>query len=97
MYTHHHFVLSKNTLPSENTVYIKIVQFARMSILQKISDIESEMARTQKNKATSAHLGLLKGNYYFFKPKFRCLIEIILFLPKIFIFDHFMFDKKLDS
>lgn len=32
-----------------------------MSILQKISDIEAEMSRTQKNKATSAHLGLLKA------------------------------------
>jgi len=32
-----------------------------MSILQKISDIEAEMARTQKNKATSGHLGLLKA------------------------------------
>ena len=32
-----------------------------MSILQKIADIESEMARTQKNKATSGHLGLLKA------------------------------------
>jgi len=32
-----------------------------MSILQKIKDIEEEMARTQKNKATSFHLGLLKA------------------------------------
>lgn len=32
-----------------------------MSILQKIKDIEDEMARTQKNKATSYHLGLLKA------------------------------------
>lgn len=32
-----------------------------MSILQKIADIEAEMARTQKNKATSNHLGLLKA------------------------------------
>lgn len=32
-----------------------------MSILEKISAIEAEMARTQKNKATSAHLGLLKA------------------------------------
>ncbi|XP_071789461.1 developmentally-regulated GTP-binding protein 1 isoform X2 [Asterias amurensis] len=32
-----------------------------MGILEKISEIESEMARTQKNKATSAHLGLLKA------------------------------------
>ncbi|CAI4230535.1 unnamed protein product [Auanema sp. JU1783] len=32
-----------------------------MSILQKIADIENEMARTQKNKATNAHLGILKA------------------------------------
>jgi len=32
-----------------------------MSILQKISDIETEMGRTQKNKATNGHLGLLKA------------------------------------
>merc|ERR1711976_916471 len=32
-----------------------------MSILQKIADIEAEMARTQKNKATAGHLGLLKA------------------------------------
>jgi len=32
-----------------------------MSVLQKIADIESEMARTQKNKATNGHLGLLKA------------------------------------
>jgi small GTP-binding protein len=32
-----------------------------MSILQKIKDIEDEMARTQKNKATSYHLGILKA------------------------------------
>eukprot|EP00939_MAST-03C_sp_MAST-3C-sp1_P004247 g4247.t1 len=32
-----------------------------MSALQKIADIEAEMARTQKNKATAKHLGLLKA------------------------------------
>ncbi|XP_066267685.1 GTP-binding protein 128up isoform X1 [Branchiostoma lanceolatum] len=32
-----------------------------MGVLEKIAEIESEMARTQKNKATSAHLGLLKA------------------------------------
>ncbi len=30
-------------------------------ILERIRDIEAEMARTQKNKATEYHLGLLKG------------------------------------
>ncbi|KRX23899.1 Developmentally-regulated GTP-binding protein 1 [Trichinella nelsoni] len=32
-----------------------------MSILQKIAEIEAEMARTQRNKATMGHLGLLKA------------------------------------
>jgi len=32
-----------------------------MSIVQKIQEIEAEMARTQKNKATSFHLGILKA------------------------------------
>jgi len=32
-----------------------------MSIVERIKDIESEMARTQKNKATSHHLGTLKA------------------------------------
>eukprot|EP00457_Paulinella_chromatophora_P009077 gb/GEZN01009131.1/.p1 GENE.gb/GEZN01009131.1/~~gb/GEZN01009131.1/.p1 ORF type:complete len:398 (+),score=38.66 gb/GEZN01009131.1/:77-1195(+) len=32
-----------------------------MSALQKIAEIEAEMARTQKNKATAAHLGSLKA------------------------------------
>ena len=32
-----------------------------MGILEKIAEIEAEMARTQKNKATNYHLGLLKG------------------------------------
>ena len=31
------------------------------TILDKIADIENEMSKTQKNKATSAHLGLLKA------------------------------------
>ena len=31
------------------------------STLAKIQDIEDEMARTQKNKATAGHLGLLKA------------------------------------
>lgn len=30
------------------------------TVAQKIKDIEDEMAKTQKNKATSGHLGLLK-------------------------------------
>lgn len=32
-----------------------------MSVTQKIAEIENEMARTQKNKATSYHIGLLKA------------------------------------
>lgn len=32
-----------------------------MGLLEKIKDIEIEMERTQKNKATNYHLGLLKA------------------------------------
>ncbi|NKB42376.1 MAG: GTP-binding protein, partial [Ilumatobacter sp.] len=32
-----------------------------MSVLSKIAEIEAEMARTQKNKATEYHLGQLKA------------------------------------
>lgn len=32
-----------------------------MTTAQKIAEIEAEMMRTQKNKATSYHLGLLKA------------------------------------
>lgn len=34
-----------------------------MGVIEKIKDIEAEMARTQKNKATEYHLGLLKVWY----------------------------------
>jgi ribosome-interacting GTPase 1 len=32
-----------------------------MGVLERIKEIEEEMARTQKNKATEYHLGLLKS------------------------------------
>ncbi len=32
-----------------------------MGILEKIKDIELEIARTQRNKATEHHLGLMKA------------------------------------
>jgi small GTP-binding protein len=32
-----------------------------MTLAQRIADVEAEMARTQKNKATEGHLGLLKA------------------------------------
>jgi ribosome-interacting GTPase 1 len=35
-------------------------EITKMGILEKIKDIELEMARTQKNKATEHHMGMLK-------------------------------------
>ena len=32
-----------------------------MGVLDKIKEIEAEYARTQKNKATEGHLGLIKA------------------------------------
>jgi ribosome-interacting GTPase 1 len=33
----------------------------KMGLMEKIKEIEAEMARTQKNKATNYHLGTLKA------------------------------------
>ena len=33
----------------------------KMGIQERIKDIELELSRTQKNKATTTHIGLLKG------------------------------------
>lgn len=40
-----------------------------MGILEKIADIEAEIARTQKNKATEHHLGLLKAKLAKFRAQ----------------------------
>lgn len=32
-----------------------------MGILERIKDIEHELSKTQKNKATTTHIGLLKS------------------------------------
>merc|ERR1712130_27699 len=45
-----------------------------MSLVQKIKEIEEEMARTQKNKATNLHLGILKAKLAKYKRE--------LLLPK---------------
>ena len=44
-----------------------------MGVLEKIKEIEDEMARTQKNKATNYHLGTLKAKLA--KLKSELLIE----------------------
>lgn len=44
-----------------------------MGILEKIADIEKEIARTQKNKATEYHLGILKAKLAKYRSE---LIEI---------------------
>ncbi len=43
-----------------------------MGIIEKIKDIEAEIARTQKNKATEHHLGMLKAKL----AKYHILNEI---------------------
>lgn len=37
------------------------LQVSGMGIVEKIQEIEHEISRTQKNKATEYHLGLLKA------------------------------------
>jgi ribosome-interacting GTPase 1 len=42
-----------------------------MGILERIQDIEKEIARTQKNKATEYHLGLLKAKLAKYRVRIR--------------------------
>ena len=49
------------------------------TILDKIAEIESEMARTQKNKATAGHLGMLKAKL----AKLRYSAGLHIWLVKI--------------
>ena len=41
--------------------FYKLLNITSMSTAQKIAEIEAEIDRTQKNKATSYHVGLLKA------------------------------------
>lgn len=41
-----------------------------MGIIEKIQEIEREIARTQKNKATEYHLGLLKAKLAKYRVSF---------------------------
>lgn len=41
-----------------------------MGILERIQEIEREIARTQKNKATEYHLGLLKAKLAKYRVNF---------------------------
>ena len=49
-----------------------------MGILEKIADIEKEISKTQKNKATEYHLGLLKAKLAKYRQQ---LLEPQVLLP----------------
>ncbi len=58
-----------------------------MTSVQKIAEIEAEMAKTQKNKATSFHLGMLKAKLAKLKREIieaRFWVSISLCLPLFF-------------
>lgn len=48
-----------------------------MGILEKIQDIEKEIAKTQKNKATEYHLGLLKAKLAKYRVSFLIILVIV--------------------
>ena len=48
-----------------------------MGILEKIQDIEREIAKTQKNKATEYHLGLLKAKLAKYRVSFTFILMFI--------------------
>lgn len=51
-----------------------------MGILERIQDIEKEIARTQKNKATEYHLGLLKAKLAKYRVRNQNILQQILIL-----------------
>lgn len=55
-----------------------------MGILERIQDIEKEIAKTQKNKATEYHLGLLKAKLAKYRVNF-CDFQFPHLLLFIFI------------
>ena len=52
-------------------------------ILRKIEEIEYEMSKTQKNKATAGHLGMLKAKLAKLRRYTQKSSEIILTLPHL--------------
>lgn len=55
-----------------------------MGILEKIQDIEKEIAKTQKNKATEYHLGLLKAKLAKYRvSKIEISINLVIKLNNI--------------
>ncbi len=52
---------------SVNCYLLEYIIKVEMSSTQRIAEIEAEIERTQKNKATSYHLGLLKAKLAKFK------------------------------
>lgn len=55
---------SKKCMKVENFEYVMLILYFlnfKMGIVEKIQEIEKEIARTQKNKATEYHLGILKA------------------------------------
>lgn len=54
-----------------------------MGILEKIQDIEREIAKTQKNKATEYHLGLLKAKLAKYRVSFKVYLHIYFGYPSV--------------
>ena len=53
-----------------------------MGLMEKIKEIEAEMSRTQKNKATNYHLGTLKAKLARLRQARQGLICFVLFVPQ---------------
>ena len=57
------------------------------TIAQKIAEIEAEMARTQKNKATAKHLGLLKAKLAKYRSGAFFFLVLLAFSLEYFFFE----------
>lgn len=69
------------------SVFNQVNFSVKMGIVEKIQEIEREISRTQKNKATEYHLGILKvGDFIYPLSREGILYIFFLFLGKAFIF-----------
>lgn len=61
-FSHNYYLKIENLREIVNALCTNVIlQVLNMGIVEKIQEIEHEISRTQKNKATEYHLGLLKA------------------------------------
>ena len=67
-----------------------------MGIVDKIKEIEDEIARTQKNKATEYHMGQLKAKRKIVVPTFSQIIHLAILAAGLLHMYKYFFQYSID-